>query len=169
MIGITSAEVYAWFFVQSGGVARFRRLDDRFGANVPEYRSSVRRSHRRKTLAVLLSRLHGLLILGIILFVAMNAIAFAAAKFIAVVIGLTVKLFGSFGAGGFVRCIASRTTSGQGSPTVRSLYGISLLVALTWLLPLIGWFLALPLTLILGLGSLDHSRSRKSKLEAVGE
>ena len=34
------------------------RLDDRFGANVPEYHPSGRRSHRRETLAVLFSRIH---------------------------------------------------------------------------------------------------------------
>ena len=51
-------------FRSLGGVARCRRLADRFGANVPEYHPSVRRSHRRETLAVLFSRLHSFLSWG---------------------------------------------------------------------------------------------------------
>jgi hypothetical protein len=161
MIPITSAEVYAWFFVHLGVLlvaAAWMTVAALMSPNIT-----------RRCAEVIGGKPWRSFFLGVILFAAMNAIPFAGGKFIAVVIGLTVILFGLFGAGGFVRCLASRATSGQGSPTVRSLYGISLLVALTWLLPLIGWFLALPLTLILGLGSLVLSRSRKPKLEAVGE
>ena len=168
MIPITSAEVYAWFFVHLGvllvvaawmtvSALMFPNITGRCGEAITE----------RPWLSFFLG--FTLFFLGVILFAAMNAIPFAGAKFIAVVVGLTVILFGLFGAGGFVRCLASRTISGQASPSVRSLYGISLLVVLTWLLPLIGWFFALPLTLILGLGSLILARSRKKKPKAPAE
>jgi len=168
MIPITSAEVYAWFFVHLGVLlvaAAWMTVAALMSPNITRRCAEVIGGKPWRSFFLGFT----LFFLGVILFAAMNAIPFAGGKFIAVVIGLTVILFGLFGAGGFVRCLASRATSGQGSPTVRSLYGISLLVALTWLLPLIGWFLALPLTLILGLGSLVLSRSRKPKFEAVGE
>ena len=168
MIPITSAEVYAWFFVHLGVLlvaAAWMTVSALMFPKITGRCDEVIAGRPWLTFIIGFA----LFLLGAVLFVAMNTIPVAGAKFIAVVIGLSVILFGLFGAGGFVRSLASRAASGQVSPTVRSLYGISLLVVLTWLLPLLGWFFALPLTLILGLGSLVLSRSRKDKPEATAE
>lgn len=160
MIPITSAEVYAWFFIHVGvllvaaawltvSAILFPGITGRGATSLA----------RRPWLAFIIG--FALFLLGVILFAVMQTIPLPAAKFIAVLVGLGVITFGLFGAGGLVRALASRVPSTEAMPTLRLLYGISLLVVLTWMLPGVGWFFALPMTLMLGLGSLVLSRSGK--------
>jgi hypothetical protein len=168
MIPITSAEVYMWFFIHVGVLlvaAAWLTISAILFPKVTGRGAVILGSKPWRAFFIGL----GLFTLGIILFAVMNAIPFAGGKFIAVVIGLCVILLGLLGAGGLVRCLASRVYPKEVSPSVRSLYGISLLVVLTWMLPLLGWFLALPTTLILGLGSIIQSRAPRKQVGATGE
>jgi hypothetical protein len=162
MIPITSAEVYMWFFIHVGVLlvaAAWLTVSAILFPKVTERGAVILGSKPWRSFFIGLA----LFIIGIILFAVMNAIPFAGGKFIAVVIGLSVILLGLLGAGGLVRCLALRVYPKEMSHPARSMYGISLLVVLTWMLPLLGWFLALPTTLILGLGSIIQSRAPKKQ------
>ena len=160
MIPVTSAEVYTWFFIHIGVLlvaASWLTVSAILCPGITGRGAAA--LARRPWLAFIIG--FALFLLGVILFAVMNVIPFPAAKFIAVLVGLCVILFGLLGAGGLVRSLASRVPSREATPTLRLLYGISLLVVLTWMLPFLGWFFALPVTLMLGLGSLVLSRSGK--------
>ena len=161
-IPITSAEVYMWFFIHVGVLLVAAAWLTVSAILFPKFTGRgavILGSKPWRSFFIGL----GLFIIGIILFAVMNAIPFAGGKFIAVVIGLCIILLGLLGAGGLVRCLASRVYPKEMSHSVRSLYGISLLVVMTWMLPLLGWFLALPTTLIVGLGSIILSRTPKTQ------
>ena len=72
-------------------------------------------------------------------------------QLVGVVILMVLVLVGLLGSTGLVRLMGYRFIEGEGAVWSRTLRGGSVLGA-TFLLPLIGWFIVLPLVLVSGLG-----------------
>ena len=165
MIPITTAEVYTWFFIHVGILFVSAAWMTASALLCPEITArGASGIARRPWLTFIIG--FAFFLTGVVTFAVMNLIPFAGTKFIAAVIGLCVILFSLFGAGALVRYLASHGDTRPDEISIRSLYAASLLLSLTWLLPLLGWFVALPVSMILGLGSLFMSCSRRPQYRA---
>lgn len=78
----------------------------------------------------------------------------AAIKFAGAAIGCLWILLGLIGGAGIAQHVGSGGTAGAGPVTwVQTVRG-ALFISLTWVLPLVGWLVMLPLTLAAGIGCL---------------
>jgi hypothetical protein len=74
-------------------------------------------------------------------------------KFAGATLGTLWVLLALVGGAGIAQHIGQGSTSGGGETWVRSMRG-GLFITLTWILPLVGWMIMLPLTLASGVGCL---------------
>lgn len=116
--------------------------------------------HPIKTVIVGLAVAAPLVIVGIGLLKAANP----ALKFFGAVDLLMLVLIGLLGSAGLTRHIGARLASPSDTlqPWRRVLRG-GIVLSLTFVLPLIGWFLVLPVTLVSGFGAAVLSRFGRSK------
>lgn len=154
MIPLTTAEVQVWFLVHVGVllvVAAWMTVSSLFVSGITSRGGEHLGRHPWVVFLV------GIVIAlaAALVIVVLSVIPHPVFTTAALVVTVAVIILALVGSGGLVRSLAQgMVASGANSePTLLRRYAIALVIVLTWMLPIAGWFFALPLTLVLGLGS----------------
>lgn len=141
---LTTAVVYTWFLVHVGVLLVVSAWAVVVGALFPGFTA--------RGVARLENRLWVPLLTGLAISIPVIVIAFllllvpnGAAKFIGAVVASLWVLVSLCGLAAVARRVG-------GGASLGAVFRGGLLMTLTWMLPFVGWFIALPLTLSLGLG-----------------
>ena len=153
MIPVTTAEVQVWFLVHVGVLlvaAGWMTVSSLFLPGITG-RAAVRLG--RTPWTVFLAGLVVALCAAVVI-TGLSIIPNPVTRFLALVFTVATVILALAGSGGIVRTFAQGMVAAgeRPQPTLLRRYGIALVITLTWMLPIAGWFFALPLTLMLGLG-----------------
>ena len=146
------ADVFTAFFLVLGALLTIVSYWLFFAAVSPVVvtrAADLYRDHMKKTVLVGITSAVPLILLGLTL---ANAPA-APLKLVGVAVLLGLVLLGQLGSAGLARHIGARLGDRESSGDYRVVLRGGAVLALTFLLPGVGWFLLLPFTLISGLGA----------------
>ena len=126
----------------------------------------VERCEDRYTRQPIRTILAGLLVVGPLLLLsgASGQAALPGLKLLALIAGLAPVLVGLFGSAGFARRVGTGLPSPRDEAEPwRKVWRGGMVLAFTFILPIIGWFFLLPLTLVSGCGAMLLARPRRVK------
>lgn len=153
MIPLTTAEVQVWFLVHLGILFVASGWMTVSSLLLPGITSrGGERFGRRPWLVFLVGLL--IAICATIFIAGLSVLPSPITRGIAGVVTVAIVIIALGGTGALIRAFSQGMVDSENvpQPTLLRRYGISLAIVLTWMLPFAGWFFALPLTLILGLG-----------------